>query len=232
LLRTWEGVSASGMIRVLVLSEIRLYRDGLADVLRRESTMEVVGTAGSWDEAAPLLRSLRPEIVLVDMATAGGPQLIGSIRALDASPKVVALGVPNAESDVLACAAAGISGYVTREDSLETMVAAVESVSRGELLCTPRMAAALFDQVGVLTRNRPAAGTEELTPREREVLGLIEDGLSNKAIAQRLCIELPTVKNHVHNILEKLRVHRRADAIARLHAGVSSAEVWPRASGD
>jgi DNA-binding NarL/FixJ family response regulator len=167
------------------------------------------------------------------MATAGGPQLIGSITALDPPPKVVALGVPNAESDVLACAAAGVSGYVTREDPLETMVAAIESVARGELLCTPRMAAALFDQVRVLTSNRLPAGTEELTPREREVLGLIEDGLSNKAIGQRLRIELPTVKNHVHNILEKLRVHRRADAVARLHADAgSSAQLWRTASGD
>jgi two-component system, NarL family, nitrate/nitrite response regulator NarL len=220
------------MTRIFVLAEIRLYRDGLTDVLRREPGIEIVGAAGSWEEAAPLLRSLRPEIVVVDMATTGGLHLVGAIRALEPTPKVVALAVPDAEDEVLACAAAGVSGYVTREDSLETMVAAIQSVARGELLCTPRMAAVLFDRVRTLMRDRPELGTDELTPREREVLGLIGDGLSNKAIAQRLRIELPTVKNHVHNILEKLRVHRRADAAARFRASAAAPSVLQRASGD
>jgi DNA-binding NarL/FixJ family response regulator len=220
------------MTRIFVLAEIRLYRDGLADLLRREHGIEVAGVAGSWEEAVPLLRSLRPEIVVVDMATTGGLQLVGSIRALEPTPKVVVLAVPDAEDEVLACAAAGASGYVTREDSLATMVAAIQSVARGELLCTPRMAAVLFDSVRALTTDRRETGTDELTPREREVLSLIGDGLSNKAIAQRLRIELPTVKNHVHNILEKLKVHRRADAVARVRGHSGSSHVWQRAIGD
>jgi two-component system nitrate/nitrite response regulator NarL len=221
------------MTRIFVLTEIRFYREGLTDILRRQPEVEIVGTAGSWEEAAPLLRSLRPEIVVVDMATTGSLQLVGSIRALKSTPKVVALAVPDTEDEVLACAAAGVSGYVTREDSLETMVAAIKAVARGGLLCTPRMAAVLFDRVGALTMDRIQLGTDELTPREREVLWLIGDGFSNKEIAQRLCIELPTVKNHVHNILEKLRVHRRADAVARLHAAaVVPPRVLQSASGD
>jgi two-component system nitrate/nitrite response regulator NarL len=218
------------MTSVFVLAEIRFYRDGLTDVLRRQPEMEIVGAAGGWEEAAPLLRLLRPEIVVVDMATTGGLELVGAIRALEPAPKVVALAVPDAEDEVLACAAAGVSGYVTRDDSLETMVAAIHSVARGELLCTPRMAAALFDRVRILTTDRTDPGTDELTPRECEVLGLIGDGLSNKAIARRLCIELPTVKNHVHNILEKLRVHRRADAVSRFRASALASSVVQRAS--
>jgi two-component system nitrate/nitrite response regulator NarL len=220
------------MTRIFVLAEIRLYRDGLVDALRRGRGIEIAGAARTWEEAAPLLRSLRPEIVVVDTATTGGLQLVAAIRALKPTPKVVVLAVPDAEDEVLACAAAGASGYVTREDSLETMVAAIQSVSRGELLCTPRMAAVLFDRVRALTSDRGESGLDELTRREREVLGLIGDGLSNKAIAQRLRIELPTVKNHVHNILEKLRVHRRADAVARVRANAATSELWPRASGD
>jgi DNA-binding NarL/FixJ family response regulator len=212
------------MTTIFVIAEIRLYRDGLTDVLCREPEIEVVGAVGGWEEAAPMLRSLRPEVVVVDMATTGGLQLVGAIRALEPTPKVVALAVPNAEDKLLACAAAGVSGYVTREDSLETMVAAIQSVARGELLCTPRMAAALLDRVHALTTDRTQLGGHELTPREREVLVLIGEGLPNKAIAQRLCIELPTVKNHVHHILEKLRVHRRADAVARLRGEVAAPE--------
>jgi DNA-binding NarL/FixJ family response regulator len=208
------------MTRIFVLAEIRFYREGLTDILRRQPEIEIVGAAGSWEEAAPLLRSLRPEVVVVDMATTGGLQLVGAVRAVEPTSKVVALAVPDAEDKLLACAAAGVSGYVTRDDSLETMVAAIQSVARGELLCTPRMAAALLDRVHALTTDRTQLGSHELTPREREVLVLIGDGLSNKAIAQRLCIELPTVKNHVHHILEKLRVHRRADALARLRGEV------------
>lgn len=205
------------MIRVFILAEIRLYREGLAHVLRHR--VNVIGTGAAWEDAAPTLVALQPDIVLVDMATPRSFDAVREIVTSEPPVKVVALGVPNAEAELLACAEAGVSGYVTRDDSLETMVAAIESVARGELLCTPRMAAVLFERVSVLTTSARPADAFRLTPREREIAELIDVGLSNKAIAQHLCIELPTVKNHVHNILEKLQVHRRGDAAARLRAG-------------
>ena len=110
-----------------------------------------------------------------------------------------------------------VSGYVSREDSLDDLVAVVESVGRGELLCSPRVAASLLRRVASRAGTRwDSAPTHHLTAREAQIGQLIQEGLSNKEIASRLGIEVTTAKNHVHNLLEKLQVHRRAEAVARL----------------
>jgi two-component system nitrate/nitrite response regulator NarL len=217
------------VIRVFIVAEIRLYRDGLALLLGRKSAIEVVGTAARWPEAEASLKALSPDVVLLDMVTHGS---LGAVREIlsFSTPKIVALAVPDAEDQLLALAEAGISGYVTRDDSFETMVAAIESVARGELLTTPRMAAVLLERVNALTAARRPAEEVRLTPREQEIAALINDGLSNKAIAQRLRIELPTVKNHVHNILEKLQVHRRAEAAVRFRGLVAGGSPQARTS--
>jgi two-component system, NarL family, nitrate/nitrite response regulator NarL len=115
---------------------------------------------------------------------------------------------------------------VTREASAEHVAEAVWRAANDELACSPRVAASLLRHVRELAALRPpdAAGPG-LTPREREIVGLIDEGLSNKQIASRLCIELPTVKNHVHNILEKLHVSRRGEAVARLRQSRRAAGV-------
>ena len=205
------------MTRVFILADIRLYREGLAYVLR--DRLDVVGTAPTWEAAATAILAQHPEIVLLELTGPRGFEAVREILALEVAPKIVALGVASSEDALMACAEAGISGYVTREDSLETMLEAIEKVARGELLCSPRIAAALFARVNALTRMTQPADAFRLTAREREIAALIDGGYSNKAIAQQLRIALPTVKNHVHHILEKLQVHRRDDAAARLRAG-------------
>lgn len=205
------------VIRVFVVAEIRLYREGLEHVLGRTERIEVVGTAAGREAVGAAIEATRPDIVLLDMATPESFDVVPDIREIADPPKIVALAVPNAEGDLLACAEAGIAGYVTRDDSLDTMIDAIEAVARGELRCTPRLAAALFERVSALSSStREPMPEDRLTPREREIVGLIDDGYSNKAIALRLHIELPTVKNHVHNILEKLQVRGRGEAAARI----------------
>lgn len=204
------------MIRVLIVAEIRLYREGLAAMLRAESEgIEVVATAAGADDAVRALRELAPDIVLLDMA----PDNAWLVRALDAAvpgTRVVALAVPESESEVLACAEAGVTGFVTRDASVEDVAAAVESAARGEVLASPRMVATLFERIATLALERsPESIESRLTARELEILNLIDQGLSNKEIARRLTIELSTVKNHVHNIFEKLNVSRRSEAAAR-----------------
>lgn len=207
------------MIRVLMVAHIRLYREGLADMLREEPRIEVVGTASGADEAVAALREQEPDVVLLDMAIPDNVWLVRALVAAVPGTKVVALAVPEVEREVLACAEAGVAGYVTREGSIEDVVAAVESVARGEMLCSPRMAATLLQRVATLALERSPQSIEaRLTRREIEILDLIDQGLSNKEIARRLTIELSTVKNHVHNVLEKLNVSRRAEAAARVRA--------------
>ena len=203
------------MIRVFVVAAVRLYRDGLAATLARREGLEIVGTAGSWTEGAAEALALKPDVVLLDMALAEGASAIREIAHAADGIKVIALAVPENEREVIAYAEAGVSGYVARDESLDELVAAVESAARGQMTCSPRIAAALLRRVNVLSNPSPAAAEGRLTRRETEIAGLLDEGLSNKEIAQRLCIELPTVKNHVHNILEKLEVRSRFEVAGR-----------------
>jgi two-component system nitrate/nitrite response regulator NarL len=214
------------MIRVLIVAHIRLYREGLAQMLQEEPRIDVVGTAVGADEAVAALQRHQPDVVLLDMAIPDNVWLVRMLVATVPGTKVVALAVPEVEREVIACAEAGVAGYVTREGSVEDVVAAVESVARGEMLCSPRMAATLLQRVATLALERAPDSIEaRLTRRELEILDLIDQGLSNKEIARRLTIELSTVKNHVHNILEKLNVNRRAEAAALARAERSPAQI-------
>jgi DNA-binding NarL/FixJ family response regulator len=206
---------------VFIVADIRLYRDGLAHVLQRRRGIHIVGAAADAHGAAEVLQVRAVDVLLLDMAAPNALQTLRFLLALPSAPRIVALSVPATESDLIACAEAGVSGYVTRDDSLDTMIAAIESVARGELLTTPRMAAALFERLHAVRAAETSEGAATLTRRELEVVDLIAEGLSNKAIARQLSIELSTVKNHVHNILEKLHVERRTDAAARLRQPVS-----------
>jgi DNA-binding NarL/FixJ family response regulator len=207
-------VSAPPVIRVFIVAGIRLYRDGLAAILPRRDGIAVVGTAESWEAGAAEVGLLRPDIVLLDMAVAGGADAISEIVAGADGVKVVALAVPESEAEVIAYAEAGVSGYVTREQSVADLVAAVESAAHGQVACSPRVAAALLHRVTAMSN--PTAADSRLTRRESEIAGLLDEGLSNKEIAQRLCIERATVKNHVHNILEKLEVRSRFEVAERV----------------
>jgi DNA-binding NarL/FixJ family response regulator len=207
-----------GQVRVFVVAEVRLYEQGLAQVLERDPRYVVAGTASSVGEGIARMRGLEPlpDVAIVDLIGPGGPAAVGAMRDGIPDLKVIALGIRELESDVLAWAEAGVDGFVSPKASLDDLMATVDSVARGEALCSPRMTAALLRHVGTLARSQRSASTPAvtLTARETEIAGLIDQGLSNKEIAQRLCIELPTVKNHVHNLLEKLGVRRRGEAAA------------------
>ncbi|MBI4277602.1 MAG: response regulator transcription factor [Armatimonadetes bacterium] len=211
-------------MRVLIVDDIRLYREGLAQTLGREADITAIGAVADLREALAAVPEFRPDVLLLHMAL---PESLAALRALiGAAPhvKVVTLGVTESEDEVIACAEAGAAGYVLREATLEDLVAAIRSVTRGETICSPRIAATLLRRVATLAAERRSWATRaELTPREREILELIDQGLSNKEIARRLFIEVRTVKNHVHHILEKLSVHRRGEAAARLRSAVPAA---------
>jgi two-component system, NarL family, nitrate/nitrite response regulator NarL len=202
--------------RLLILGEVGLYREALAGSLGRDDRFEVAAVAAGVEEARAALERVEADVILVDTRM---PQGVDTVRALAAAApqvKLVALAVPEVEGEVLAFAEAGASAYVTVDGSMSDLASVVHSVERGEVVCSPGMAAGLFRRVAVLSRDRQLDPIDEkLTARELDVLRLIEKGLSNKEIAAELSIELPTVKNHVHRILEKLHVHRRSEAAAR-----------------
>jgi two-component system nitrate/nitrite response regulator NarL len=204
------------VIGTYVVAEICLYREGLARLLEAEEDMQVVGKAGSWVDAIAAVRSAEPDVVLLD-AVAEARAAVTALRGAIPQTRVVALSIGDGEADLLPWADAGVAGFVTRKDSIPRLLEVIRGVVRDELPCSPQAASALLRRVGALASNgTPAGPRARLTSRELEIVRLIERGLSNKEIGRELCIELATVKNHVHNILEKLQVRRRTEAVARL----------------
>jgi two-component system nitrate/nitrite response regulator NarL len=205
------------MIRVFILSDVRLYREGLAHFLGESSGFEIVGTSGHGGSILGTIMELRPDVALLDLTVADGVAAARDLRRAAPELPVVALAVRELEREILAWAEAGIAGYVTRDGSLDDLVSTIETVARGEAVCSPRVVATLLRRLASLAAERPLAPREvELTLRELQIVELIDDGLSNKEIARQLSIELPTVKNHVHHILRKLQVSRRGEAAASL----------------
>jgi two-component system, NarL family, nitrate/nitrite response regulator NarL len=207
----------SEAIRLLIVAGVRLYREGMASNLDHREGFSVVGTAGTHPEALDLVGVLRPAVVVLDMAVDRSLELVAAVKCLDRAVKVIAFAVEENDPDIIACAEVGVDGYVACDGSMADLTSTISSVMRGELLCSPRVAATLLRHVGTLaTDAREPSATDGLTSREAEILGLIDRGLSNKEIAVHLHIEVATVKNHVHNLLEKLHVGSRKEAAAQL----------------
>jgi two-component system, NarL family, nitrate/nitrite response regulator NarL len=199
-------------VRVLVVTDIRLYRDGVADALRRLPDVELAVTAATGPAAVVACRRHECDIVLVDVALPRCTETIQALLTARPAARVVALGVPDDGPEVVQVAEAGIAGYVSREASIEEVGEALRSVMRGEAVCSGRVAAGLLRHIALQARSRPVhASRAQLTPREREVVRLLESGMANKEIARALDLRLSTVKNHVHNVLAKYGAHGRGE---------------------
>jgi two-component system, NarL family, nitrate/nitrite response regulator NarL len=205
------------MTTVLVVCDVRIFREGLAEVLSEADQIQVIGAVGDAMEAARRVSTDQPDVVLFDMAVPWSLEAVFSAASATPNSRLVALCVPETEREVIACAEAGVVGFVSREASVKDLIAAVAGAALGEVVCPPRIAASLVREMARRAAGHPALGFgPRLTPRERQVIDLIDRGLSNKEIARTLHIALPTVKNHVHNILEKCQVHRRLDAVTTM----------------
>jgi two-component system, NarL family, nitrate/nitrite response regulator NarL len=214
------------MLRILVVSEVRLFQQGVSSVLARQPGVSVIGTA---DAASARARTeeLRPDVVLFDAARRESITQARQFVALLPTTKIVAFGVPEANDEILALAAAGTAGYVCADAEADDVVDVLDRVMRDELLCSPQTAASLYRQVAVLSHDgnsHDCNGTADspLSRRELQIAHLIDRGLSNKQIAHELGIEATTVKNHLHHIFDKLNVHRRGEAAAWIRANFRS----------
>jgi two-component system, NarL family, nitrate/nitrite response regulator NarL len=212
-----DSVSGSARpIRVLIAADVRLYREGLAASLAGREHLSVVATTASRIDTRALVVELAVDVVVLDMATAESLELIRELRANVPELKILAFAVDEVSSEIFECAEAGAAGYVTADASVDDLAMAIERIAREELVCSPRIAAQLFVRMSQrLGQWASHADARMLTIRERQVLGLIREGYSNKEIGQKLNIAEPTVKNHVHHLLHKLDVPTRAQAAAR-----------------
>lgn len=213
------GEVKSDRPRILIISDVRLYREGLALSLSRRGMIAYLGTGGNVSAAIAQVEDLDPDILVLDVAMPGSLGLAKSVRTAAPAVRVIAFAVSEIDHEVLACAEAGIAGYVPRDASETDLAAAIENAMRGDLCLSPHMAGLVFRHVAALSSQCSATpDSSALTRREHQILKLIEQGMANKEIARELKISNPTVKNHVHRILEKLQVRRRGEAAACVRA--------------
>jgi DNA-binding NarL/FixJ family response regulator len=213
--------AASRAIRVAIATPVRFYREGIADLLARRAHLELVGSLESGPELAALVVRRKVDVALLDLPVPEGPAIARDLRSLDPDLRIVALAAREQEDDVCAWAEAGTSGYVSCSSTIGEMVEAVETAARGEVACSPRIAGMLLRLVArtgprTVADDAHATSHRHPTRRERQVAELIAQGLSNKQIAYTLGITLPTVKNHVSSIFDKLDVTTRHDVLASL----------------
>ncbi|MDP9417222.1 MAG: response regulator transcription factor [Actinomycetota bacterium] len=210
--------TAAEPIRVVVVDDHALFRRGLEMVLAQEEDIDVVGEAGDGAEAVELVQELTPDVVLMDvrMPKRGGIDACMAIKDVVPSAKIVMLTISDEEADLYDAIKAGASGYLLKEISIDEVAGAIRAVAGGQSLISPSMASKLLTEFATMVKRgdeRPQVPAPRLTDREMQVLKLVAKGLNNRDIAKSLYISENTVKNHVRNILEKLQLHSRMEAV-------------------
>lgn len=225
----------SAALPIGIVSDVRVYREGLAESLAHYSRLTVAWAAGDLETAVARAAEDRASAAVVDLAMHDCLLLIRAMRRVSSTLAIVAFASHDLDREIIACAEAGIRGLVSCDGSLDDLTVAVTRAVRGEMSCSPRAAAVLVQRVASLAADHPATAascTEALTLREHTILELLDGGLSNKEIASRLHIQVATVKNHVHNVLEKMHVGSRSEAAAKHRAILPPRSLRALASSD
>jgi two-component system, NarL family, nitrate/nitrite response regulator NarL len=217
--RTFGGSRAEidSNIRLVIASPVHLIRDGLAATLCRRTDVTVVDVIDLDPCSIAKIAAAQPDVVLVDLGQTPPAAAARAIKAVCLRARLVAFALEETDDHVFACAAAGFCGYVARDSGVDELHRALVDAVEGRMHCAPHIAAAMFARLARLKQEfDPQAPLRALSSRESEILALVEQGRSNKEIARQLAISIATVKNHMHNILQKLQVGRRGQAVARL----------------
>ncbi|HET9387093.1 MAG TPA: response regulator transcription factor [Gemmatimonadales bacterium] len=208
------------MISVALIEDNRLVREGITALLNQLPDLDVVAGASGADTA--LLQKAKPNVVLLDLGLGHGDSIrvAEEIKRDLPEAKIILMDLLPVHEDIVEFVNVGVSGFIMKDATLDDLVNTIRSVARGVHVLPPQMTSTLFSQIAkdaVVRGRTDALDAVRLTPREREVIDLIAEGLSNKEIATRLDIATDTVKSHVRNVMEKLMLHTRLQIAAYAH---------------
>lgn len=208
--------------RILIIEDNRVLRDGLTVMLNGQADMRVVATIGSGNNIQLKASQTRPHVILLDVGLKNFNELsvVESVRKNLPEAKVIGMGFVPSQSDIVEFVEAGASGFILKDATVKEFLRTIRSVAHGAKVLPPSLTDSLFSHVVELAlkkRKGKKPNAVRMTKREREIIVLIADGLSNKGIAQRLNIATHTVKSHVHNVMEKLALHSRLQLAKFIH---------------
>jgi two-component system NarL family response regulator len=209
-------------IRILVIEDNRILRDGITTMLNAQTDMHVVATIGSGNNVLLKASQTKPHVILLDVGLRNFKEstVVESIKRKMPDAKVIGMGFIPSQSDIVEFVEAGASGFILKDATVEEFLGTIRSVVQGAKVLPPSLTGSLFSHVIELAlkkRKGKLSNAVRMTKREREIIVLIADGLSNKEIAQQLNIATHTVKSHVHNIMEKLALHTRLQIAKFIH---------------
>ena len=198
--------------RVLIVEDHRVVAEGLAALINDQGDMKVVGNVGTVADCVPAAAELNPDIVLVDfrLPDGSGPDAAAAIRSIRPAAKMIFLTREDTDAARFAAVQAGASAFLHKSRAAAELVAAIREVARGKMLITPRTIATLLSK-----RRSIEAQLERLTPREKEVLRLMAEGIPSRSIAEELGISYTTVRTHIRSLGNKLAVHSKLEAIVK-----------------
>ena len=215
--QTLKGVSPMDKVRLLLFEDNRLLREGLVALLNNQPDFEVVAAFGDSENAVQKVRECKAQVVLLDL---GLRQVVEQVKQESPGIKLIVMDLFPAQAEIVYFIKAGVCGFILKDANIDDFLRTIRSVAAGANVLPPPMATSLFSQIAEQAVREGKAELIEavrMTKREREIIQLIAEGLSNKEIAQKLNLATFTIKSHVHNILEKLALHTRLQVASYAH---------------
>jgi DNA-binding NarL/FixJ family response regulator len=214
-------------IRILLIEDNRLLREGISVLLKKQADMNVVSTVGNGENILALIEKLKPNIMLLDLGlrSQNSLDIVKLVKKNFSETKIIVMDLIPSQADVFEFVQAGVSGFMLKDISVTEFLKTIRSVYQGVRVLPPHLTGSLFAQIveNAINGFKPSAIVESvrMTKRERQVIELIADGYTNKEIAQKLHLSTHTVKSHVHNILEKLALTTRVQIAKHAHLSES-----------
>ncbi|MDB5106521.1 MAG: hypothetical protein JWP91_4210 [Fibrobacteres bacterium] len=201
-------------IRILLIEDNRILREGITVLINEQPDLTVAAVSEGLDKSLEKMRKVKPQVVLMDLGlnSQNGLDIVQSLKKAFPGVKVIGMGLAPAQADILEFVQAGAEGFILKTAAVEEVIGTIRKVAAGETVLPSRMAGTLFSQVAENALQKGKRGLKtavRMTSREKDVIALITEGMSNKEIAARLSIATFTVKSHVHNIMEKMALHSR-----------------------